>query len=212
MTIKHSQLGFTALGISAALMLAFMPAQGGAQPAPRQLPGPAAPNTAPAPYAAPDRSGDPRGYDRRGDRLERRLDFLRSELRITQTQQRLWDAFASAVKQEADQARMRDFRPRDEFRGRSDNGRAAPPSVVERLERRQQALTDREERVDHLLAALRPLYAALNDDQKRAANELMFRLDQDRFGRGRFAMRDRFNRGYDRPGPSNRPYDGPYYR
>src|SRR5262245_46373741 len=131
MTIKRSQLGFAALGISAALLLAFIPAQGGAQKAPRQLPGTTAPNTAPAPYVAPDRPGDPRGYDRRGDRLERRLDFLHSELRITQTQQRLWDDFATAVKQEADQARMRNFRPRDEFRGRGDNGRGAPPSVVE---------------------------------------------------------------------------------
>jgi LTXXQ motif family protein len=205
MTIIRSQLSLAALGLSAVLAVAFLPVASDAQPGPRQLPGPTSPNAAPNRPAPPDRA-DPRGFDRRGDQLARRLDFLHAELRITQAQQRLWDDFANAVRQETDQARMRGFRPRDDFRGRDDDRRAAAPSVVQRLERRQQALSDRTERVDHLLGALRPLYAALNDDQKRRADELMFARDQDRFGRGRFTMRDRFNRGFDRPN------DGSYYR
>src|SRR5215470_11116114 len=97
MTIKRSQLSLAALGISAALAVAVMPITSGAQPAPRQLPGNSA---APAPNRPPphDRAGDPRGYDRRGDALQRRLDFLHSELRITQAQQQLWDDFANAAR------------------------------------------------------------------------------------------------------------------
>ncbi len=213
MNIKRSQLGVAALGISAAVAVALVPMVSGAQPAPRQLPGsPTSPYSEPAPnrVPAPDRSGDARGYNRRGDALERRLDFLHSEIRITQAQQHLWDDFAGAVRQEEDQARMRGFRARDDFRGRGDDGRAAPPSVVERLDRRRQTLADSAQRVDHLLAALRPLYAALTDDQKRAADELMFQRGQGGFGQGRFTMGNRFNRGFDRP--YNRPNDGPYYR
>jgi len=225
MNSKSARLAFAVLGIVAASAVAIAPLTVGAQTAPRQLPANPAPNARPpAPAPRPDQqfdrgnTRDPRGFDRRGNRLERRLDFLRTELRITAAQQRLWDDFATVVRAEAEQApgpdvdrrddRGRDFDRRDDVRGRNDAGRFTPPSVVERLERRQQNLAQRAASTDHVLTALRPLYAAFSEDQRRAADELMFRPDQGRFGRNRFTMGERFNRPFDRPfGPFNRPYD-----
>jgi hypothetical protein len=212
MDSKKSRLVLAALGISAALAIVAAPLAVGAQTPPRANP---PPNTARAPAqnqppvaADPRDRGDGRDFYRRDDRLERRLDFLHGELRITTAQQRLWDDFTAAVRAEDERARPRDFDRRDDVRDRNNNGRDARPSVVERLERRQQEAADRGARVDHLLIALRPLYAALSEDQRRAADELMFRQDQSRQARWGFAMRGRFQRPFDRPyGPFDPPYD-----
>src|SRR5262245_21868368 len=106
MNPKSSRSALLALGISAMLAATLFPAVSGAQAPPRQLP--ANPNrVAPAPS---DR-GDPRGFDRRPnrfeDRLERRLDFLHSELGITPQQEELWSAFAGALRSEAQAGRER---------------------------------------------------------------------------------------------------------
>lgn len=207
MESKNSRLVLAALGVVAALAVAVPPLAVGAPAPPRQSPGnPPAQN--PPPTAGRDQQYDRGDFNRRDDRLERRLDFLHGELRITTAQQRLWDDFTAAVRAEDERARSRDFDRRDDVRDRNNNARSAPPSVVERLERRQQNLADRGARVDRLLIALRPLYAALSEDQRRAADELMFRQDQSRQARWGFAMRGRFQRPFDRSyGPFDPPYD-----
>src|SRR5437868_5920843 len=71
----------------------------------------------------PDRHDDSQ-YNRREDRLERRLDYLRSELRITPAQQRLWDDFANVVRQTAERGPVRApgfDRDRNGDRGPQDN-------------------------------------------------------------------------------------------
>jgi hypothetical protein len=204
MSFRSSRCALLALGIAAALAVSLVPVASGAQTAPQQLP--ANPSrAAPAPY---DR-GDPRGFDRRAnrfeDRLERRLGFLHSELRITPSQEQVWAAFADAVRREAETGRDQYFDRRDEFRGGPDGQR---PGIVERLERRQQGLEERSAYYDRLLSALRPLYAALNEDQRRAADENLFALgpdDRGRRGPGRYGMNREFRGGYP---PFEQPYDG----
>jgi periplasmic protein CpxP/Spy len=222
MNLKNSRGALLALGIGMGLALGLIPAVSGAQTAPRQLPANPQADQAPPPPAQSNRA-DPRGFDRRAnrfdDRLDRRLDFLHSELRITPAQEQVWATFADAVRREAREGRDQYFdRPgRDAFRGGPD-GRYERPGIVERLERRQQGLEERGAYYDRLLSALRPLYAALSDDQKRAADENLFNpgrddrgprgwrrygfdRDYDRFGRGGY-------RGFERPGG---PFDPPYY-
>ena len=129
------------------------------------------------------------------DRLERRLDFLHSELRITPAQEQAWAAFADAVRREGgmDRDQVRDRR--DEFRGGPD-ARSDRPGIVERLERRQQGLEEQSAYYDRLLSALRPLYATLSDDQRRAADENLFSPGRDDRGRRggprRYGMRPGF--------------------
>jgi hypothetical protein len=220
MNLKSSRSALIALGIAAAATVGLAPVMSSAQTPPQQLP--ANPNRAAPP---PNDRGDPTGLDRRAnrfeDRLERRLTFLHSELGITPQQEQVWATFADAVRREAQAGRDQFFDRRDEFRGGPDgrpDARNQPPSIVERLERRQQGLEDRGAYYDRLLSALRPLYAALSDDQKRTADENLFSpgredrgprgwrrygfdRDYNRFGRGGY-------RGFERPGG---PFDPPYY-
>jgi LTXXQ motif family protein len=196
-----SRRDLAALGIGLLLAVTAASPFADAQTAPRPLPAnPQAQDRTPSSQqdaepqdrgdAQPDRRGDVQRdrrdgrFARGGNRLERRLDFLHSELRITQAQERLWDDFSNAVREEAQEARNR----LDDFRNDRDRGRLG---AIERLERRQQRVQNQEARVDHLLAALRPLYAALSDNQQRMADDLLFRPD-----RGRFASR--FGRGFGR--------------
>jgi hypothetical protein len=216
MNLKSSRSALIALGIAAAATIGLAPVISSAQTPPQQLP--ANPNRA-AP--APNDRGDPRGFNRRAnrfeDRLERRLNFLHSELGITPQQEQVWAVFADAVRREAQAGRDQFFDRRDEFRGGPDGRNQPPPGIVERLERRQQGLEERGAYYDRLLGALRPLYAALSEDQKRAADENLFsRGREDRGARGgrRYGF-DRDNgrfgrggyRGFERPGG---PFDPPY--
>jgi len=198
MNLRNSRGALLALGVGAALVAGLVPIASGAQTPPRQLPADPQPGF---------ERGDARGFDRRedrsADRLERRLDFLHSELRITAAQEQLWAEFADVVRRDADMERGQFRDRRDEFRGGPD-GRSAPPSIVERMERRQQGLEERSERHVRLLSALQPLYAALNEDQRRAADENLFAAGRE----------DRGRRGPRRLGqdPGGYGFDGPFYR
>lgn len=211
MNLKSSRSALIALGIAAAATIGLVPVISSAQTPPQQLP--ADPNRA-AP--APNDRTDPRGFDRRAnrfeDRLERRLNFLHSELRITPQQEQAWATFADVVRREAQAGRDQFFDRRYEFRG-GPGQNTPPPSIVERLERRQQGLEERGAYYDRLLSALRPLYAALSDDQKRAADENLFRPGRGDGGpRGwrRYGFNRDFNRDYERFGRGGyRPFERP---
>jgi periplasmic protein CpxP/Spy len=217
MNLKNSRGALLALGIGMGLALGLIPAISGAQTAPRQLPANPQADQAPPPPAQSNRA-DPRGFDRRAnrfdERLDRRLDFLHAELRITPAQEQVWATFADAVRREAREGRDQYFDRRggDAFRGGPD-GRYERPGIVERLERRQQGLEERGAYYERLLNALRPLYGALSEEQRRAADEHLFSPGREdrRFGPRRFGMdRDfgRFRPRFDRPyGPPDRPYD-----
>ena len=204
--IKSPRL-VTALGMSVAVAIGAS-SMSSAQPAPRPLP--ANPSYNQDRQGPPDRRDDNQ-YNRRDDRLGRRLDYLHSELRITPAQQRLWDDFANVVRDTAERGPVRgpDFdRDRGDFRGPpSDRGgyredRRDAAGILDRLERRQQNLADQNDRLNRLVTALRPLYAALSPDQKRTADRELFNPGGG-YGRGRFTRFD---------GPRNRPYFDREYR
>ncbi|HYM18869.1 MAG TPA: Spy/CpxP family protein refolding chaperone [Micropepsaceae bacterium] len=197
----------TALGVSVAVAIGASSISA-AQPAPRPLPG--NPSYNQDRQAPPDRRDDGQ-YNRRDDRLERRLDYLRSELRITPAQERLWDDFASVVRDTAERGPVRgpgfgrdrgDFRGPPDDRGAYRDDRRDAPSILDRLERRQQNLADQNDRLNRLVTALRPLYAALSADQKRTADRELFN-PRGGDGHGRFTRFDT---------PRNRPYFDREYR
>jgi hypothetical protein len=200
---------FLALGLG--LSVALAGAAIGAQPAPqpRQLPQ-VRQNEAAPPAARNDTRDGNRTADQRGDRraagLERRLGYLHDELRITRAQESLWNSFANAVRDEAQMTRDRVGRGRRDFATRVDrddrNNDRNAPSVIDRLEQQHQRLVDRSVGLDHLISTVRPLYAALNADQKETADRLLLRAEQ-RFGRGGFG-RANFRRGQAGRGQFNR--------
>ena len=97
--------------------------------------------------------------DREGDRdnggIEARLAGIASALSLTDSQMPQWNALAAVMRRQAKDQEALLAVPRD---------RAV--TAIDRLELRQKALAE-------LLAAARPLYLTLSDDQRRTADELL---------------------------------------
>ena len=99
------------------------------------------------------------------DRIEGRLAFLRTELKITDAQMPQWNKLTEAVRasgknmNERMQARM--------------SGQEQAATLPERLERREQLMTARLEEVKQVKGALNELYSSLTEEQKKEANTLV---------------------------------------
>jgi len=93
-------------------------------------------------------------------RMDARLSFLKTELKITSDQQAAWDAYATQAKAQA--AAMQAFR-------------AQPPSTAqtatERIDQRAERATLRAEQMKVMSAAVKDLYAALTPEQKAVADQ-----------------------------------------
>src|SRR5690606_31876467 len=88
------------------------------------------------------------------ERMEARLAQLKSALKITPEQDPQWNAFADTLRK---QARAADERIQAR-RAKVKDGKRAPMTAIERLERRKAFLAAAAARTDELLAAARPLY------------------------------------------------------
>jgi hypothetical protein len=137
------------LGIATAML----PAPGVAQqPAQPQTPGAATPaRERPLP----------------GRHIEGRIAFLRAELKITDAQQPAWERVAAAMRANAQQMNQM----AQQMRGTRDQ----PRSAVQQLEQRAQFAETRASADKTFLAAFKPLYDSLSDDQKKTADELFAR-------------------------------------
>ena len=193
---------FAALGIAAAIAVAA-----GIEVSSAQTESRAEPRTPPSLLTQPDRqydrgndslyggqsdfrggrgieNRDGRGFADSEERLERRLAFLHTRLRITPAQERAWTSFAAVLQ---DEARDRMGNRGGAFRGRGERGQDR--SVIERLEERQHRIADRNTDLERVIRAVRPLYGQFSEEQKRTADRLMFRPERNRrmadAGRGR---------------------------
>ncbi|MDI4664414.1 Spy/CpxP family protein refolding chaperone [Xanthobacter sp. AM11] len=101
-------------------------------------------------------------------RIEGRLAFLKTELKITDAQQPVWNAFADALR--ANARAMAGMMGDRQDMMMSAQGPAALP---QRIEAHERLLTERLEALRRLKGALLPLYAALDDTQKRTADQLL---------------------------------------
>jgi len=142
-----------------------------------------------APSASPQRSAHAQhAFRMPSERTEARLAYVKTALKITDAQAPQWDAYASVVRKQAQQAdqRMQERRSRME-RAKAAGGERKRPTAIERLERRQQFFTTAAARSGELLAVQKPLYAALSPEQQRVADELFVPRGHRGFHRG---MRD----------------------
>lgn len=107
------------------------------------------------------------------ERVEARLAYVKTALKITDAQASQWDAYANVVRKQAQAAdqRMQEHRARME-QAKAAGGERKRPTAIERLERRQQFLATAATRSGELLAVQKPLYAALTPEQQRVADEL----------------------------------------
>lgn len=91
------------------------------------------------------------------DYLEGRLAFLKAELKLTNSQLPLWEAFAAAVR-----GGQKDAMP----------GAAAGASITQRLDADEHQQAARLQATRQLKSTVTPLYAALDDNQKRLFDQL----------------------------------------
>jgi len=98
--------------------------------------------------------------------LEGRLAFLQTELKITGAQLPLWNAVADAIRVNA-----------KTIGGMAEGmmGSMQAGALPEKLAGREKMLTAHLEALRKFKAAVDPLYAALNDEQKKTADELLIR-------------------------------------
>lgn len=96
--------------------------------------------------------------------VEGRIAFLKTELKITDAQMPLWDAVADAIR--AAPKGMSAMQNMSMMQPQSN-------TLPEKLAAREKAMTAHLEAFRKFKAAVEPLYAALNDDQKKTADQLL---------------------------------------
>jgi hypothetical protein len=98
------------------------------------------------------------------DRIEGRIAFLRTELKITDAQQKPWNDFAQTLRENA--RKLGDMRSM-----MAPN--AATQTVAQRLEQQEKWYTARLEGIRALKGATSELYSALSDEQKKTADQIL---------------------------------------
>jgi hypothetical protein len=101
----------------------------------------------------------------RQSHIEGRIAYLQAELHITADQMPLWNAVADVLRQN-DQAVRAGW---EELRKGPDVDVAAP----DRLATMQKLAETKAQNLGKLLTAVKPLYEAMNADQKKDADELL---------------------------------------
>jgi protein CpxP len=108
--------------------------------------------------------------------IEGRIAFLKAELKITPAQEPAFLPFAQAMRQNAaelgkivEKRRER----RDAIRAKEAIGERLRVSALERMQQRAEMSKARAEQNQRMLAAFKPLYEQLSDEQKKTADELI---------------------------------------
>jgi hypothetical protein len=153
-------------------------------------------DTAGAQRATPQR----RAFRSASERLEARLAYMRTALKITDAQQPQWDGFASVLRKHASVMDERMAQRRTAMVERMKQRQAAGTQqgaqrsghhnvgAIERLERTQQRMAARSARLNEVITAAKPLYASFSPEQKQVADEMLARHGRgghhQRHGRG----------------------------
>jgi hypothetical protein len=103
------------------------------------------------------------------DHVEGRIAFLRTELKITETQASEWNAFADALR--ANAKRLGEVRA--SMMPISGGAQQQASTIVDRLALQERWLVARLEGTRSMKVALTKLYETLSDDQKTTANDLL---------------------------------------
>ncbi len=144
----------------------------------------------------PDASGTPRAapehraFRSASERVEARLASAKTALKLTDAQQPQWDNFANVLRKqsrEMDQ-RMQERHANADQRMQERRAQGGQPgaqrpdfknvSAIERLEQRQQRMTQRSAMLGEVIAAAKPLYATFSSEQKQVADEMLARQGQ----------------------------------
>lgn len=120
------------------------------------------------------------GPDAMVDRIDGRLAFMKTELKITEAQTADWEALAKVIRSTAEehnglmQAMMTSMQSGDFWK----------LPLPDRLALQEAHLTTRLEQVKQVKTAVDKLYATLSDEQKKAADDVMLPMMGMGMGRG----------------------------
>lgn len=121
----------------------------------------------------------PRGFSKPSERVEARLAYQKTALKITDAQLPQWNAYAEHARKTArdmDQRMAEMQQRRSEMR---QPGRTAQPGqrpgAIEQLEQRQSMHAQAIRHINEQLAVQKPLYAALSPDQQKVADAVLGR-------------------------------------
>jgi hypothetical protein len=103
------------------------------------------------------------------DHVEGRIAFLRAELKITEAQASAWDAFAAALRMNAQKL----GEVRAAMMPQPGAGQQPEPTIAARLDLQERWFLARLEGTRAIKSAVTSLYGTLSDDQKKIANELL---------------------------------------
>jgi predicted secreted Zn-dependent protease len=103
--------------------------------------------------------------------VEARLAYIKTALQITPAQTVQWNAFADVVRKHAKARDEKITEMRAKWEQHKDGD--AKPDLLTMMEHRQQMLTTASANMGDYIAALKPLYASLSDNQKEIAPEVL---------------------------------------
>jgi len=131
---------------------------------------------------AADASGGPRAargqraFRSPTERAEARLAYIKTALKITASQEAQWESFANVLRKHAGETdkRMQQRRAQAPQQG-APRAERRNVSAIDRLERTQQRMAVRSARLNEVIAAAKPLYAALSPEQQQVADSMLAR-------------------------------------
>ena len=98
--------------------------------------------------------------------IEGRLAYIKTELKITQAQEPLWDTYATAARDSGNTMLAR-------CTTMMNQSNASTVSVPDRLDENEQLLAAQLDAVRAMNMALKPLYGTLTDSQKQRADQIL---------------------------------------
>ena len=120
--------------------------------------------------AAPGNRFADRAFARPTERVEARLAYIKTALKIKDAQKAQWDAYADLVRRNAQEREQRFKSRRAGASGRMEHRR---PNSIERLERAQSFHAAAVTRINQILSVEKPLYAVLSPEQQKVADEVL---------------------------------------
>ena len=114
--------------------------------------------------------GGERAFSKPSERVEAKLAYVKTALKITDAQQAQWNAFADVARKQAGE---RDKQMQERRARMAQRQGHQKPSAIERMERQQQRHAAAIARLNERLAVQKPLYAALSPEQKAVADEVL---------------------------------------
>ena len=132
-----------------------------------------------------------RPFSKPTERVEARLAYVKTALKITDAQQAQWNAYADAQRRAAaeNEKKFAEWRQKmaerrkDRAEGKAPQERPRP-SAIERLDRAGKMHADAIARVNAQLAVIKPLYASLSAEQRKIADEVLVPQHRRGFHRG----------------------------